>query len=480
MLIRKRTAFLLLAALLACALGVAVAIVESAAYPPRLLAPYVQHRAAGHAPWIERTAASVSALLLRLDRGPERTAALEYPRWKPRAIAASDAAAVRTRLVANPLELKAAIADARPGDSIQLLPGRYVFDGRSIEVTRAGRPDAPIRVSAARPGSAKLVFNMLEGFHVQAAHWHFDGLEIVGTCPHDSDCEHAFHVVGEAQGFSLRNSEIVDFNAHLKINGSAGRFPDGGVIEGNILRNTRGRDTSAPVTPIDLVAASHWRIRANLIADFQKTRGDLISYGAFAKGAGEGNRFESNVVLCEYRVVGTGSREVGMSLGGGGTDRSACRDKLCVAEQADSVLSSNLVAFCTDDGIYLNRATRSLVAHNTVIDTAGIQARYEETGGTLRNNLVDGVVRLRDGASMQQQGNRSDRVIGAYLGLHPVRKLFVDFAALDLAWSGSGPGRVDGDGERDMCGRLRQGSAAVGAFSDIADCASAEHSMPAN
>ncbi len=41
-------------------------------------------------------------------------------------------------------------------------------------------------------------------------------------------------------------------NAHFKVNGSGGAYPDFGVIEGNTLRNGSVRDTGNPVTPVDL------------------------------------------------------------------------------------------------------------------------------------------------------------------------------------------------------------------------------------
>ena len=93
------------------------------------------------------------------------------------------------------------------------------------------------------------------------------------------------------------------------------------------------RDTANPVTPIDLVAASHWTIRGNLITDFIKGGGDRISYGAFAKGAGAHNVFEQNVVVCEAHAARTPGQRVGLSLGGGGTGKPYCRDGRCIIEQ---------------------------------------------------------------------------------------------------------------------------------------------------
>lgn len=79
---------------------------------------------------------------------------------------------------------------------------------------------APIVVRAANRLKAKVRFNTVEGFKVSGPYWRFDGLDVVGICPVDSDCEHAFHVSGRAVGFQLLRSRVADFNAQLKVNAS--------------------------------------------------------------------------------------------------------------------------------------------------------------------------------------------------------------------------------------------------------------------
>jgi hypothetical protein len=375
-----------------------------------------------------------------------------------------------TRVVASPDDLRAAINDANPGDRIEIVPGDYVFSGNSIEVSRNGTPSAPITVAASRLGDVKLRFDLLEGFVIRAPYWRFENLVIVGACGSDSDCEHAFHVVGAAQRTNIRNNVISDFNAHIKVNGQDDLYPDGGIIEDNTLVNTRARQTSNPVTPIDLVAASDWSIRHNLIADFMKLEGDATSYGGFAKGGGSGNQFDANVVLCEYRLRGVPGKRVGLSIGGGGSINPGCRNRQCVPEQDQGVLRNNLVAFCSDDGIYLNRAFRSEIVHNTILDTAGITARWPETTFRLGGNLIDGAVRIVENASVHDDGNRTAARTSAYLGWHPVRRLFLAVSSLDLQWAGSPPGRAPASGSDDLCGQPRGDSPVFGAFEDFGRC----------
>jgi parallel beta-helix repeat protein len=328
----------------------------------------------------------------------------------------------------------------------------------------------PVVVRAQQPGSVIIEFATVEGFVVAAPYWRFENLTVRGVCGDDSQCEHAFHVVANGAHFAAVNNTVLDFNAHFKINGDKGAFPDDGLIEGNTLANTHARKTAHPVTPIDLVAASGWTIRANLISDFIKAGGDRISYGAFAKGAGERNLFERNVVWCEQRLRGLLGQRVGLSLGGGGTGKPYCRDRQCISEQQQGVVRDNLIASCSDAGIYLNSASASRVEHNTVLDTAGIDVRFPTSSAELEGNLVDGAIRARNDAVLHLGDNRSTAPAWSYLGRHPVRALFRDPDSGDLGWRDGAPRAARPAARPDLCGRARAASPAYGAFEDYAAC----------
>jgi hypothetical protein len=448
---------------------VAITAIERAGVPPRRLAPYLEHRASGHRAEIEGAARFVAGVLVALDRGGERfRAPVPIPRSSGAKATARSANVV---VVASVDEALRAIAQARPGDAITFVPGVYRFRGAYIAARAPGTHAAPIVVRAVAPGSVVLEFDMIEGFLVTAPYWTFENLAIRGVCRNHSDCEHAFHVVGAATHFVARNNDVADFNAQFKINGQAGAYPDYGVIEGNTIHNGSVRDTGNPVAPIDLVAASHWRIRGNRITDFVKGRGDRISTGGFAKGAGADNRFEANVVVCEDRLRGAPGQRVGLSLGDGGSGHAFCRDGRCITEQERSAIVSNLIAYCSDDGIYLNRAAISRVAHNTLIDTGGIVARFAETSADVEGNIVDGPIRAAAGASIHPRENIATRVSELYVGWHPARRLFDDALALDLRWRDPPPRRRGlGAAPPDLCGGRRPLQAAYGAFEDIENC----------
>lgn len=463
----------LLAALVVIVVVVGVAAaVERIDVPPRRLAPWVERRAAGHRGIIQRAGHLASSALLALDRDRE---SFHNPMPIP-ARTPPDAVTTAERphivIVASSSEALHAIRVARPGDVITFIPGRYRFEGAYIDVREPGEPGAPITVRAEKRGNVLLEFDMLEGFLVTAPYWHFENLAIRGVCTDHSGCQHAFHVVGEAEHFVARNNEVVDFNAQFKINGSRGAYPDFGIIDGNVIRNSAVRETSNPVTSIDLVAASHWRIRGNRISDFAKAHGDRVSYGAFVKGGGSDNRLERNVVVCEDRLRSVAGQRVGLSLGGGGTSADACRDGRCITEQERSVIAANLIASCSDDGIYLNRAAMSTIAHNTLIDTAGITARFGQSSADVEGNLVDGIVRAQAGAVLHDNDNRVTGIASLYVGSHPVRRLFADPSTLDLRWRSDPPRRKALQNVPPaLCGGARGPRPVYGAFEDIERCA---------
>lgn len=456
--------------------GGALYFLNDAGITPRSLGPYIERRSQGHNPVIEGIGRSARSWLIAADRGEQPLAAAA---WRPGFVGMQEAAVLpatqategeREVLVVDGPDLARALRAAVPGQRITLLPGIYRIEG-TLEAFRPGSAEAPISVRAHRPGSAVLEIAGGEGFRVTAPYWRFENLVLRGVCSGNSECEHAFHVAGDAHHFAAVNNLVEDFHAHFKINGERGRYPDHGVIESNTLRNNTVRLTEKPVTPIDLVTASHWRIRGNLISDFVKGAGNQVSYGAFAKGGGSDNILERNVVICEDRLRGAPGQRIGLSLGGGGTGRDYCRGGKCITEQTGGILRANLVASCSDDGIYLNAAARSILLHNTVVDTGGITVRYPESSADIAGNLVDGIIRSRDGGLLRLADNLHTSAARLYLGSHPYRALFRDPSSLDFRWREPAPVRPAADGAApDLCAPARPAMARYGAFEDFAAC----------
>lgn len=457
--------------LAAAAAGAGLYFLQSEGVTPRALAPYILKRTSGHNRLIEEAGRFTAATLLKLDRGdvaPYLSPSLTLGA-QPGAPAVPLASLDHERLVASSDEAWRAIANAAPGDVITLLPGEYALRN-TVYASRAGTSGAPIVVRAARPGTVNIAVAAREGFAVTAPYWRFENLTMRGNCTSHSHCEHAFHVTGDGHHFVARNNTLHDFNAHFKINGARGIFPDHGLIESNTLGNSAPRRTAFPVTPIDLVAASDWTVRANLIMDFVKAEGDRISYGAFAKGGAERTVFERNVVLCETALAGQPGQRIGLSFGGGATGTTYCRDRRCITEHDGGIMRSNLVAGCSDVGIYLNSAANTQLVDNTVLDTAGVQVRFPTSGATLDGNLVDGPLRSDDGGVLREGDNLKTPIWQLYLGHHPQRSLFVAASRLNVRWSDTAPRRTVPAPALDLCGAERRTQPAYGAFDDFRKC----------
>jgi hypothetical protein len=439
---------------------------------PRELARLLDRSSADYPPVIDQAAGLLAARLDREDRlalvAPKLPAGLGAA---PERDESTPEGHVQTLTVLS--ALVDAIAQAKPGDVLVLAPGHYRFGGHAIQIDRPGSAVQPITIRAERLGDVVVESDSTEVFKVTAPFWQFENLVIRGVCADHGQCEHAIHVTGAADGTVIRNNRLEDFNAQIKVNGENGEFPDRGVIEGNTLLDTAPRATANPVTPIDVVAANDWRIRGNLVADFVRADGTGTTYGAFVKGAGEDNVMERNLIICEWHLHARGGH-VGLSIGGGGTNEAFRRDGgLTDLEQQGGVIRDNLIIGCSDAGIDLNHAARSVVDHNTLLDTAGVQARTIQTSGRVTANIVDGVIRARGGASLQGWDNDAAPLLGLYVGLHPQRAYFRDSASLDLAWQAE-PGPVsEATKQIDLCRVARTPLAPPGAFADYTACLTA-------
>ena len=323
---------------------------------------------------------------------------------------------------ATPQELIKAYTTAQAGQTILLAPGNYRIN-QNLRTQTGGTALQRITLRASQPGQAQIEFNAQEGFIVAHPYWVFENLTIRGACPYPGNCEHAFHVVGNGAHLVVRNNTIVDFNSHLKINGLEGNWPDNGVLQHNTITNTTPRTTQSPTTPFDLVAASRWQVLDNIVSNFVKNGSNGISYGIFMKGAGSGGRIERNLVICTPQDVSQPGVRVGISFGGGTTGAEFCRDQLCIAEHTAGLAANNIVAHCNDFGIDINRSTSIVIAHNTLINTAGIDVR-DASSAKLYGNLLEGRMRQRKGGQATLEMNE----------IANLRDVFEDPNALNLTW----------------------------------------------
>ncbi|QHE85941.1 hypothetical protein [Hydrogenophaga sp. BPS33] len=397
---------LLMLASMASSLGQR-ALEAASSRSPQEIIRYIQLRLEGH-PWlVALVGPTLRAVQIRYERPPPLGA---LPTLGKGQQATSMAPAVPIKgtvvRVRTAFALEQALLVAEPGTHIVIEPGLYRFS-RTLQLGKDGHRDMPIVVSAIRPGSVQLEFSQVSGIRVDRPHWSFENLNIKGVCTDHDNCEHAFHVLGRGAFVVLRNNRIEDFNAHIKVNGLNGDWPDHGLVAFNSLTNASPRQTGNPVVMLDLVGAHQWRVQDNLVVGFAKGQGNRIAYGLFMKGASEGGRIERNLVVCSPQQISHPGVRVGISFGGGGGNAEAiCRQNACQDFQhRHGLAANNIVAHCNDAGIDVNASSDIVLAHNTLINTAGFLARGSPTQVSLRGNHFEGTIAVRDHADVRSELN---------------------------------------------------------------------------
>lgn len=388
------------------------------------------------------------------------------------ALAAPARAAPRTVQVATAAELIRAVESATPGETILLADGTYDV-ARKIRAAANADAAQPITVRAEHKWKAVIRSAGAMAFEVTGNHWTFRDLEIRGVCPSDDTCDHAFHVAA-ASDVQLIGNRLIDFNAALKVNALGQTMPNHGLVEDNVIFNTRPRHTGHTVAALNIDAANDWTVRGNFIADFHKDRGDQVSYGAYVKGGAQNPVFERNLVLCA-RNDEIGGDRVGLSFGGGGTGGQYCAPgwnakTACDPEVTGGIMRNNIVANCSDVGIYLNRATGTQLLFNTLIRTHGIDVRFPSSTATVHANLLAGRIHARDGGNFVATDNM-DRMISGRLEEWYQNPDAGDLRLKTTPTALIGKTAADPLVPTDYCGRPRTGKADLGALqSSLGSC----------
>ncbi|MBF0266388.1 MAG: hypothetical protein HQL46_14075, partial [Gammaproteobacteria bacterium] len=313
----------------------------------------------------------------------------------------------------TPEDILRLLKTVKAGESIEIQPGIYYLDIKRIPINTIATKELPIHVYAKKLGDVYLKLNTVEGFNINAPFWSFQNLIIQGNCTSHTQCEHAFHIVGKADSTIIRNNIISDFNAAIKGNGLPVNnqqidMPNKVLIEHNSFTFSAPRKTSNPVTPIDVVGGDSWLIKGNLISDFIKAAGDNISYGAFLKGESTNGVMEENLVICSKNLDGRLARQVGLSLGGGGTGNSSCANNSCDFEHKNGIIRNNIIMNCNDVGVYINKAPKTTITNNTLFNTIGIDVRFPESSAQINNNILNGRIKSRDNAQITEENNQEN------------------------------------------------------------------------
>ena len=162
-----------------------------------------------------------------------------------------------------------AISEASPGMRSRSRP--VAIDSIAIRVDRDGTEEQRIFLRAEERGQVTLALSHIENFKFYAKYWIIENLKIEGVCEGDQGCEHAFHIVGDADDLIIRHNEVINFASHVKLNGErigdgpAQSFPDRTMFIENFWHNTRYIFNNAPHNILN-IDADH--VRGNIFADF--------------------------------------------------------------------------------------------------------------------------------------------------------------------------------------------------------------------
>ena len=301
-----------------------------------------------------------------------------------------------------------AIAGATPGDVITLAPGEYGFD-RLIVVDRDGRADAPIFLRAEMAGTVTLNLSHIENFKIYGKHWVFNCVSPDNV--RAGGCEHAFHLVGDADDLLFRTNEVLNFASHVKLNGevidggTARHFPDRAQFIRNVWHNTRYIPNNAPHNILNLDGGRNHVVRGNIFVDFTPPADLRKSASAvYPKASAKEILIEQNLIICE-RLRTEGETARGIQLGDGAgpaicdgdDDGDGLGDCVENGQSQNALVRNNIILNCdnggSSTGIMVADDRDSLVAHNTVLNTGrrkgGFFVGREDHTTRWRGNLLE-------------------------------------------------------------------------------------------
>lgn len=292
-------------------------------------------------------------------------------------------------------QILAAIANAAPGDVITLAPGTYAFS-QLISVNKDGQASKRIFFRAEQRGTVTINLTHLENFKIGAKFWVFENIKFVGNCTDGSGCEHAFHIVGDADDLIFRNNEVVNFASHVKLNGEvvgAGpgkAFPDRSWFINNFWHNTKYVPNNAPHNILNLDGGKDHVVRGNIFADYAASPSLPKSASAiYPKASTLRMLIEMNLIVCEKaRTAGETTRGIQLGDGApaticdGDTNQDGSGDCIENGQNQLAIVRNNIVMNCDNGGssagIMINSDRASKVQHNTVYGTGPRKAVFYE------------------------------------------------------------------------------------------------------
>ncbi len=297
--------------------------------------------------------------------------------------------------VCTEAEILAAIAGASAGDVITVCPGTFAFN-QLISVDSDGTDAARIFLRAEAPGTVTFNLSHIENFKIGGKFWIFENITFFGDCDNANACEHAFHIVADADDVIFRNNEIVNFASHVKLNGEvvgagpAKSFPDRTWFIDNFWHNTKYVNNAVPHNILNLDGGKDHVVRGNIFADYNTPASLPRSASAvYPKASTLRILIEQNLIVCEKsRTDGETTR--GIQLGDGAPasicdgDDNGDGNGDCVenGQNQEATVRNNIIMGCNNGGsaagIMVGSDRGSWISHNTVYNAEPRNAGFYE------------------------------------------------------------------------------------------------------
>lgn len=332
-------------------------------------------------------------------------------------------------LTALTLLLGPSAAHARPIDSPPPLPaptGSVVNVSTVAQLLQAVSNLSSNTTIVLAPGTYNLTSTIwINGTYsnvgIRGATNNRDDVVLLGRGMNDSSIPHGLWVGGNVQGITIANLTIRDVYYHalmlnsvtespriynirlanageqlLKANPhSGGGGPDDGIVEYSVIEYTSTSKTDY-TNGVDVHTGRNWIIRHNLFRNIKAPAGPIAGPAILMWNGSSNTTVEGNTFInCQ--------REIAMGL----IDRPG-------TDHSGGIVRNNFIyrapGMSADAAIMVADSPNTQVLHNTVLVSGTypqpIEYRFGgSTGIVIRNNLVDGNIVARDGASATVSGN---------------------------------------------------------------------------
>ncbi|NND65888.1 MAG: hypothetical protein HKM24_07975 [Gammaproteobacteria bacterium] len=295
--------------------------------------------------------------------------------------------------VCSEAQILSAISNASAGDVITVCPGTFNFN-QLISVNRNGTAPGRIFLRAETLGTVTFNLTHIENFKIGGKFWIFENIVFFGNCNNSSACEHAFHIVGDADDLIFRNNEVVNFASHVKLNGTVvgsgpGKaFADRVMFINNFWHNTKYVANNVPHNILNIDGGKDHVVRGNIFADYSAPANVPKSASAvYPKASTLRMLIEQNLIVCE-KVRTSGETTRGIQLGDGApaticdgdVNQDGTGDCVENGQSQELIVRNNIVMNCDNGGssagIMVGSDRESMIHHNTVYNTGSRQAGW--------------------------------------------------------------------------------------------------------